>query len=117
MDDSQIKKNMKEYLEIAEYSLKKNKFNTAVTLYYKALVEICDLVLLNKLGEIGANHTERFEMLKTINYQLYKTASKLFRFYRDSYSKEISKTIAILVKEEVENAKRTIEEDKQMDKE
>ena len=101
-----IEKNLKEYLEIADYSFSKRKFNSAVILHYKALVEICDLELLKKLNKIGANHTERFELLKTFSPLLYNTASKLFRFYRDSYSKEISETIAKLVKDEVENAKR-----------
>jgi len=103
-----IEKNFKEYLEIAEYSLTKKKFNTAVTLYYKALVELCDLELLNKLNRIGANHTERFELLKAASPFFYNLSSKLFRFYRDSYSKEISETIAKLVRKEVKNAERAI---------
>lgn len=107
-----IEKNLKEYLEIAEYSLSKRKFNSAVILYYKALVEICDLELLRKLNKIGANHAERFELLKMHSSSLYNVASKLFRFYRDSYSKEISETIAKLVREEVENAKRIISSNK-----
>ena len=82
-----IEKNFREYVEIAEYSFNKRKFNTAVTLYYKALVELCDLELLRKLNKIGANHVERFELLKTTSPLLYSSASKLFRFYRDSYSK------------------------------
>lgn len=107
-----LNKNLKEYLEVADYAFKNKKFNTAVTLYYKALVELCDLELLAKLGKIGANHTERFELLKAASPQLYNTASKLFRFYRDSYNKEVSETIAMLVKREVENAERTIRRDK-----
>lgn len=103
-----LNKNMKEYLEIASYSFRNKKFNTAVILYYKALVEICDLELFDKLGKIGANHNERFDLLRTASPELYKIASKLFRFYRDSYSKEISETIARLVKKEVENAERII---------
>lgn len=103
-----IKKNFEEYFEIAEFSFNKRKYNAAVTLYYKALVELCDLELLRRLNKLGANHTERFEMLKTASPSLYSTSSKLFRFYRDSYSKEISETIAKLVKEEVENAKRSV---------
>ena len=59
-----IEKNLKEYLEIADYSFSKRKFNSAVILYYKALVEICDLELLKNLNKIGVNHTERFELLK-----------------------------------------------------
>ena len=103
-----IKKNLDEYLEIGEYSFSKRKFNSAVILYYKALVEICDYVLLQNTGRIGANHTERFELLQQHAPKLYDIASKLFRFYRDSYNKEISEVIAILVKKEVENAKKFI---------
>lgn len=104
-----IEKNLKEYLEIAEYAFSRKKFNTAVTLYYKALVELCDMELMVKLNRIGANHTERFQLLQDISPELYDTASKMFRFYRDSYNKEISETVARLVKEKVENAKRNIE--------
>ncbi len=97
-----IEKNLKEYLEIAGYSFDKRKFNTAVTLYYKALVELCDLELLDKANKMGSNHTERFELLQKFSPELYNVASKMFRFYRDSYNKEIKETIAKLIKEEVE---------------
>ena len=103
-----IEKNLKEYLEIAEYSFSNKKFNSAVILYYKALVEICDLELLRKLNKIGANHVQRFELLETASPELYRIASKLFRFYRDSYNKELSETTAKLVKENVENARKTV---------
>ena len=95
-------------MEIAEYSFNKKKFNTAVILYYKALVEICDLELLRKLGKIGANHTERFQLLEKESPSLYRTASKLFRFYRDSYNKEISEIIASQVRKDVLNAKKAV---------
>ena len=101
-----IQKNLQEYLEIADYSLGKGKYNSAVILYYKALVELCDLELLRTIKTIGANHTERFELLEKHSPQLYAIASKLFRFYRDSYNKEISETIARLVKKEVSHAQR-----------
>jgi len=96
-----ITKNLNEFLEIAGFSFKEKKYNVAVTLYYKSLVELCDLELLNKLGKLGANHTDRFNNLKSISPELYKIASKLFRFYRDSYNKEISFTIAKIVRDEV----------------
>jgi len=107
-DREVILKNFEEYKEMAEYSFSKEKFNSAVTLYYKALVELCDLELLSKLNKIGANHTERFELLREANFTLYNTASKLFRFYRDSYSKEITFIVAKIVKKEVEDAERAV---------
>jgi len=103
-----ILKNFNEYLEMAEYAYAKKKYNAAVTLYYKALVELCDVELLEKLNKIGANHTERFQLLEIHAPELYKIAAKMFRFYRDSYNKEISPIIAKLVKEHVEAAKRIV---------
>jgi hypothetical protein len=108
MTEEAIKKNYQEFLEIAAYSFQKKKFNASVTLYYKALVELCDLQLYRKTGKLGANHNERFELLQQYSSELYLIASKLFRFYRDSYNKEISETIAKLVKEEVENAQKIV---------
>ena len=97
-----IEKNLREYEEIAAYSMSKGKYNAAVILYYKALVEICDGELLKRVNKIGANHAERFILLKKHAPELYAIASRLFRFYRDSYNKEITETIAKLVKKEVE---------------
>ena len=116
MEEDIITKNFKEYLDIAEYSFKNKKFNAAVTLYYKALVELCDLVLLKKINKIGANHTERFKLLGQFEPELYKMASKLFKFYRDSYNKEISETIAKIIKDNVENAKKQYFKNKNLDK-
>lgn len=108
VDRKILEKNYKEYLEVAEYSFSKGKYNSAVTLYYKALVELCDIELLDKLNKLGANHTERFDMLQNVSPSLYSIASKLFRFYRDSYNKEISKPIAEIVKKEVKNAEHIV---------
>ena len=106
-DKDIILKNLNEYFEIAEYSFNKKKYNTAVTLYYKTLVEICDYELLRKVNKIGANHTERFNLLKEVSPALYRIASRLFRFYRDSYNKEISATIAKVVKTEIKKCRKT----------
>lgn len=107
--------NYKEFKEIAEYSFNNKKYNSSVTLYYKALVELCDIELSSKLDVIGSNHTERFEMLKTVAPDLYRISSRIFRFYRDSYNKKISETIAKLVKESVLDAEKIVFKDKKMD--
>lgn len=103
-----LRKNLIEFFELADLAFEREKYNAAVTLYYKSLVEICDIFLLKSINKIGANHTERFELLRNCNPELFNLARKLFRFYRDSYSKNVSKAIAESVKENVENAKRFI---------
>jgi phosphosulfolactate synthase (CoM biosynthesis protein A) len=103
-----ILKNFWEFYELANSAFEQKKFNGAVTLYYKALVELCDLFLVSKSGQIGINHSERFRMLEKFNPELYEISDKLFRFYRDSYNKEISLAIAKVVKEHVEKAKNLV---------
>ena len=79
-----------------------------MTLYYKVLVQLCDFILLQKTKKVGANHTERFDLLKLHDPELYALASKLFRYYRDSYSEEISEVVASTVKKEVEHAQKLV---------
>lgn len=107
-----ILKNFEEYFSLANFAYENKKYNGAVTLYYKALVELCDYFLLTSTGKIGANHTERFQMLEKHHPVLYSLSSKLFRFYRDSYNKEISPTMAKVVKENVEKAKALVKFEK-----
>jgi hypothetical protein len=111
MDKNQedvLRNNLNEFYELAEFAYKQGKYNAAAALYYKALVEICDLVLLKEVNKIGANHTERFSLLEKHKPELYDTARKLFRFYRDSYSKQISRAIVESMRENVENSKRMV---------
>lgn len=100
--DEDIKKNLVEYYSSANELFEKKQFNAATVLYYKALVEHCDLKLFNKTGKIGSNHTERFKLLEQHEPELYEAARKLFRYYRDSYDTRISPTIAKEVKERVQ---------------
>ncbi|MEK6950461.1 MAG: hypothetical protein AABX13_01935 [Nanoarchaeota archaeon] len=103
-----IQENFQEYYELAQDALSKKKWNGAVTLFYKALVELCDYALFQSLGKIGANHTERFELLQRHQPELYQIAHQLFQYYRDSYSKRISPTIAGVIKEHVDAAKKLV---------
>ena len=112
-----IKRNFDEYKSAAEDSLAKKRFNAAVILYYKALLELCDTELLRRNGRIGANHNERFEMLRESSPKLYDIASPLFKFYRDTYNNNVSEQIARLVGRHVEDAEKIVFTDKKMDKE
>jgi len=103
-----LRQNFLEFYDLAEDAFQKKKFNGAVTLYYKALVELCDYVLFKAIKMVGANHTERFELLQRHEPALYEISRKLFRFYRDSYNKRISPAIAQQVQHYVRTAKNQI---------
>lgn len=105
MQQDIIKKNFREFFDLAEYAFNTKKFNGAAALYYKALVEICDLELLRKTNKIGTNHNERFLLLRMHSPELYKIADLLFKYYRDSYSKSISEIVARQIRESVVHAK------------
>ena len=100
--------NFQEFYDLAQDAFVKKKYNGAVTLFYKALVELCDYALFTSQGKLGANHRDRFELLQRHHPALYEVASKLFRFYQDSYSKRISPTIAEVIKEHVERAQQLV---------
>ncbi|MDP7079232.1 MAG: hypothetical protein QF415_05040 [Candidatus Undinarchaeales archaeon] len=67
-----------------------------------------DIELLRRTGRIGANHTDRFRLLRAGNPELYRIAHKLFRFYRDSYNKTISEPVSRQVRENVRAARRLV---------
>lgn len=94
-------KNLKEYFSEAERTFKEGKYNTAVTLYFKCLVELCDLVLWRKTRRIGISHSLRFRMLERKIPYLYRIADSIFSYYRNTYSKIIPKEHAKEVRENV----------------
>ena len=95
-------KNLKEYLKYAIEAYKKENYNTAVTLFFKALVTICDIEIFKKMKMIPSSHENRFRTLENGFPYLYRIADKDFPYYTDSYRITISKRVVDLVKEDVE---------------
>ena len=76
--------NLKEYLGLAEEALKRDKFNSAVTLFFKAISAGADLFLLKKEGTVPSSHTNRFRILQEKYPELYDMLDKDFPFYQDN---------------------------------
>ena len=57
-------KTAKEYFHSAEDEFKRERYNSAVVLYFKSLVSLADLFILQKTGNTPSSHTERFRILK-----------------------------------------------------
>ena len=83
--------NIKEFLEKAEESKNDSAYNSAVTLFFKALAVLIDLFLLRKEGFIPSNHTERFRILESKYSFLYSILDKDFPIYQDSYRLNLNK--------------------------
>lgn len=102
MNKEVLKKTIKEYYESAEEAQQKNRPNTAVILYYKCLVALVDLYLLEQEGNTPSSHTNRFKTTKEKYPDIYFILDKDFPYYQDSYQKIMNKELAEAIKEDVQ---------------
>lgn len=92
MNNNEILKiNINEYLKNARIAKENKEYNTAVTLFFKAMSSLCDLFILEKTGAIPRSHRDRFQILKLKYYEIYKIIDKDFSFYQDSYRSRLDK--------------------------
>lgn len=63
------------------------RYRNAVELYYKAVVALCDIVILQKEDDIPDYHKKRDEILENLNGDINKIRIGLHTLYRQSYYK------------------------------
>ncbi len=78
-----------EFLESAKDDEKKGRIKSAITMYFKTLVESCDFLIYDKILKTPFNHTNRFELLQRLFPDIYPKVSILFKIYRKTYSQKI----------------------------
>lgn len=100
--------NLQEYTNYAEDAFRKKSYNTATTLFFKALVAACDLFLLRNESIVPSSHTHRFEILKLKHKEFYDLLDRDFPFYQESYTHRMNKEAAQLLKEDVETIKKKL---------
>ena len=100
--------NFNEYYVQGLSAFKKNKYNAATTLFFKAIAALCDLFILRKEGHIPSSHTARFRILEEKYQDIYHIADRDFPFYQESYTKRMDKESAELLKEDAEKIKKTL---------
>jgi len=100
--------NFNEYFELGLEAFEKKKYNSATTLFCKAIVALCDLFILRKEGNTPSSHSNRFRILEEKYPEMYKIVDRDFPFYQDSYTKKLNKETANLLKEDAETIKKTI---------
>lgn len=98
--------NFKDFLNSANDELEKNRYNPAVSSYFKAIAILCDLKIYQKRKLLPKNHQERFLFLKTHFPEAYQVVTSLFEKYRDSYNLRMKRGDALDLKENVENLKK-----------
>ncbi|MBR9691789.1 hypothetical protein GOV06_03295 [Candidatus Woesearchaeota archaeon] len=100
--------NFEEYYDLGKEAFNKEKYNTATTLFFKAIAALCDLLILRKEGFIPSSHSNRFRVLEEKHKEIYNIADRDFPFYQDSYTQRMDKETAELLKEDAEKIKKTL---------
>ena len=103
-----LQENYEEYYNLGVEAYKKEKYNSATTLFFKAMVALCDLFIFRKEGHLPSSHTNRFRILEKYR-NLYEIVDRDFPFYQESYTNRMDKDSAELLKDDVEEIKRMLE--------
>jgi len=96
-----LKQNINEFLEEAERTSKSGSFNTAATIYFKALAVIADLFILRQKGFIPKNHAERFRILEESYMEIYILLNRDFPIYQQSYRIKLTREHSEVLKKDV----------------
>ena len=92
----------KEYYASGADEFAKRRYNSALVLFFKALLSFCDLHLLKEIGKAPNSHNDRFRTTKEKFSDIYELLDKDFPFYIESYGKIISKDNAEAIKHHAE---------------
>lgn len=103
--EEDLSRNIDEFIEIGDYSFEKQKYNAAITSYFKALVILIDLEIYRRKALLPKNHNERFNFIQIVFPKQSARISDLFRKYTDSYNLRMEKEDAEEMKEFVNEFK------------
>src|SRR3989338_430890 len=92
--------NVAEFLREARKSKNENAFNSATTLFFKALAVAVYLFLFKREGFIPSKHTKRFKILKQKYPEIYRIMDKDFPLYQDSYRPKMTKEIVEVLEDD-----------------
>lgn len=104
-----LKKAGNEYFSAGEDELQKERYNSAVVLFFKALTSFCDLYLLRNTGRSPSSHTDRFRVTQSKFPEIYEVLDKNFPFYQESYKSILSEELAENIKNDAKNMAKKVE--------
>jgi hypothetical protein len=102
-----LRKNILEFYSEAKQSEINKSYNSAATLYFKAIVVAIDYIIFLEKSIIPKNHTQRFEILKKEYPKYYDLLDKDFPLYQKTYSLRAKKEEVEVLKND---ARQIIEE-------
>ena len=101
--------NFKDFYNSGNDELEKQRYNPAISSYFKALVILCDWKIYTERGLLPKNHNERFDFLRQYFPKAYSLVDSIFDEYRKSYNLRMEKMDALKVKENVEKLRSLFE--------
>ena len=104
-----LEKTAQEYFSSAKDELKKERNNSALVLFFKALVSFVDLYIYQQTGNTPSSHNDRFRITKHKFPEVYNLLDKDFPFYQDSYIQIISRELAEVIKNYAETMAKKAE--------
>jgi len=100
--ERELIENINEFYSSAVQARQENKYNVAVTLFFKALAVLADLYIFKREGKVPSSHSERFRTLELKYPDIYRLLDKNFSFYQDSYRIKLNKEICEVLKNDTE---------------
>ena len=98
-----LAKNIKEFYAEANNALQRRSYNSATSLFFKALAVMADWLILRREGFIPKSHADRFRILEERYPDVYEVLDRDFPAYQDSYSIILTKETAEVLKDDVKN--------------
>ncbi len=95
MGEEELFENLMEFWQSGEGLFKERKFNSAASLYFKAIVAACDLSIFKKQTLFVKNHDQRFKILRLNFPQAYEIVSDLFSTYTRGYRARLGEDDAV----------------------
>lgn len=95
-----LEKNAKEYFSSGNEELIKRRYNSAVVLFFKCVIALADLYVLQETGEVPSSHNSRFRILQEKFPEIYNIVDKDFPFYQNSYIQSMTKELAEVIKDD-----------------
>lgn len=96
-----LAKNIKEFYSEGNNALQRGAYNSATSLFFKALAVLADWLIMHREGFIPKSHTERFRILELKYREIYEVLDKDFPAYQDSYTITLTKETAEVIKNDV----------------
>ena len=103
-----LAENVAEFYTQGKFAFSKGAYNSAVSLFFKALAVLADWHVLRVQGFVPKSHAERFRILEQRFKSIYAVLDKDFPAYQDSYKIKVGKDVAEVLLDDAERLAKEV---------